>query len=50
MCKQFWVGIDLGKESFQAAIAPEGAHVSQWAKLPVKEFANTGHGLRSLCA
>jgi transposase len=34
----FWVGIDVAKDSFVAAIAADGARPDQWAQLPVREF------------
>jgi transposase len=34
----FWVGIDVAKDSFVAAIACEGARPDQWAQLPVRQF------------
>jgi transposase len=50
MCKQIWVGVDLAKHSFHAALAPVDAHPSQWARLPNRSFGNSPKGVTALCA
>ena len=50
MCKQFWVGVDLAKDSFVASVAWVEHQPSEWASLPVREFTNNGHGVLSFLA
>lgn len=50
MRNSFWLGVDLGKEKFHAAVAEDGALPKQWASLPNAEFANTPDGIKALCA
>lgn len=51
MCnKKVWVGVDLAKASFHAALATEDSHVSQWNKLPNHSFPNNASGVDALCA
>lgn len=38
MSNEFWVGVDLGKSSFFAAVAGPEASVDGWASLPAKPF------------
>ncbi len=45
MSKVFWVGVDVGKESFFAAVASGEDAVTDWARLPVKAFAFSEKGL-----
>ena len=45
MSKAVWVGVDVGKESFFAAVASGEDAVADWARLPVKEFAFCEDGL-----
>jgi len=40
----FWIGIDLSKATFDAAIATEGTPNSQRQKLPSQQFQNTPQG------
>lgn len=47
MCKKFWVGVDLAKDSFVASVASLEHQPSEWALLPVREFANNGRGILS---
>ena len=44
--KDFWVGVDLAKETFQASRAPLGLATTAWHGLPQAAFTNTpqGHG------
>lgn len=44
MSKQAWVGVDLGKSAFEAAVAPLDSDPEQWAKLAHAEFPNTSEG------
>jgi len=51
MCKQnVWVGVDLAKASFQAALAWQGCDMAQWSKLPTHSFKNDLSGIEALCA
>ena len=45
MSRAVWVGVDVGKESFCAAVASGEDAVADWARLPVKEFAFCEDGL-----
>jgi transposase len=42
----FWIGVDLAKDSFQAACAPLGLATASWRRLTQAGFENTaeGHG------
>lgn len=42
----FWIGIDVSKASFDAAVAPVSGKVSDWAKLPCGHFDMTIEGLQ----
>lgn len=42
----FWLGVDVSKDSFDAALALEDATPSQWAKLPVQHFEMSPAGLK----
>jgi transposase len=44
--QDFWVGVDLAKETFQASCAPLGLATASWQRLPQASFANIpqGHG------
>jgi transposase len=41
-----WIGIDVSKYSFHAAIADESAEPRQWASLPVADFEHSAQGMR----
>lgn len=42
----FWLGVDISKDSFDAAVAPMEATPTQWAKLPVQHFAMSHAGVK----
>lgn len=44
----FWVGVDLAQDTFDACIAPYGGRPQDWRKLPVKHFDNSGPGILAL--
>jgi transposase len=44
----FWVGVDLAQDSFQAAWALRGLDLSAWRSLPQASFANTSAGMAAL--
>lgn len=44
----FWLGVDVGKFSFDACVAPRDARPSDWAKLRVASFAHDANGIRLL--
>ena len=46
--KEFWLGVDIAKNSFEAALAPIGCRPDQWASLPVSGFAMTAEGAEEL--
>ncbi len=50
MCKKIWIGIDLAKASFHAAVTPLDAHPSDWARLQNHAFEHSAKGVRALCA
>ena len=50
MCKKIWIGVDLAKASFHAAVAPVEAHPSDWARLHHREFEHSLKGVTALCA
>jgi len=50
MCNRVWVGVDLAKASFHAALAPVDTRPDQWARLPHAAFDHTAQGVRALCA
>ena len=50
MCKKIWIGIDLAKVSFHAAIGPVDAHPADWARLPERSFEHSPKGVAALCA
>lgn len=47
MCKRVWIGVDLGKSSFSAALAVVGTCPADWASLPVCEFAHDSPGIKA---
>jgi transposase len=49
MCNTVWVGIDLAKKSFYAALAPLGARPDAWAKLHHRAFEHSATGVTALC-
>ena len=50
MCNRFWVGVDLAKLSFHAALAPIQARPDEWAQLSHGAFEHTAQGVNALCA
>jgi len=46
--QDFWVGIDLAQDSFQAACAPLGLNTRTWHRLPQISLPNTAQGHRAL--
>ncbi len=50
MCKTIWVGVDLAKASFHAALAPVDARPDEWAKLQHRSFEHSAQGVSALCA
>ncbi len=50
MCKRIWIGVDLAKASFHAAVAPVDAHVTDWARLSNRDFEHSLKGVAALCA
>lgn len=50
MCKKIWIGVDLAKASFHAALAAVDAHPTDWARLPNREFEHSAKGVTALCA
>jgi transposase len=49
MCNTVWVGIDLAKKSFYAALAPLGTRPDEWAKLQHRAFDHSAPGVTALC-
>jgi transposase len=45
MSKTAWVGIDVGKQSFYAAVAENSVIPRQWASLPANAFEHSARGL-----
>ncbi|MFC1601711.1 hypothetical protein ACFL34_05125 [Candidatus Sumerlaeota bacterium] len=43
-CNVCWLGIDLAKLTFDAAIANSSTPFSEWRSLPVKQFGNHHQG------
>jgi transposase len=50
MRNSYWLGVDLSKEKFHAAIASLDSSPSGWASLPNAEFENSPAGIDALCA
>jgi len=48
MDKGVWIGVDVGKDAFTAAVASTEDAVADWARLPVKTFAFSAQGLQRL--
>jgi transposase len=44
--QDFWIGVDLAKDTFQASRAPIAMPTAAWRSLPQKAFANTPEGHR----
>ena len=40
MNKKYWIGVDLSKQIFEAALVRQGTLPEKWAKCPVKAFRN----------
>jgi transposase len=47
-CNSFWLGIDVAKLTFDAAVAPVGTAPSDWARLKVGHFEMSEEGIRAL--
>jgi transposase len=45
MTTHYWIGVDLAKDSFHAALAREHSKTEQWKKLPQKSFEHSPGGL-----
>ena len=50
MCNTIWVGVDLAKASFHAALAPLEARPDAWARLANRAFEHSPAGVAALCA
>ena len=50
MRNSYWLGVDLSKETFHAAIAEVNTSPSAWPSLPNAEFENSPTGIDALCA
>jgi len=50
MRNSYWLGVDLSKETFHAALAALDSSPSAWASLPNAEFENSPAGIDALCA
>lgn len=50
MSKTVWVGVDLAKATFHAALAPLGTRPDQWAQLAHGAFNHTAQGVDAFCA
>ena len=50
MRNSYWLGVDLSKETFHAAIASLDSLPSAWASLPNAEFENSPAGVDALCS
>lgn len=48
MNKQGWLGIDVAKETFHAAVAGDDALPKDWNKLPHADFAHSAEGMKDL--
>jgi transposase len=46
MSKGVWIGVDVGKESFHAAIAGEDVEPNEWARLPQARFDHSWEGMK----
>jgi len=45
MCKPSWIGVDLGKQTFSAAVASQGTRPADWASLAVEQFPHDKQGI-----
>jgi transposase len=45
MSKRWWIGVDVSKQSFTAALASEQDKPSDWVHMAYRSFANTATGL-----
>ena len=43
---RFWLGIDLGQETFDASLAPISSTLTGWRKLPCQSFSTQQDGLK----
>ena len=50
MSKGVWIGVDVGKQDFSAALAFDGVAVRDWARLPVHSFPFSEPGFRAFVA
>lgn len=46
----FWLGVDLAKDTLDAALAPCDVRPADWRRLSVAHFSNTAQGVAELCA
>jgi len=49
-CNDYWVGVDLSADWFDASVAPRGTEPGTWRKLPVRHFENTRMGQEACVA
>lgn len=50
MRNSYWLGVDLSKETFHAALADITTSPSEWPSLPNAQFENSPAGVDALCA
>ncbi len=50
MCKSVWLGVDLGQQSFSAALATPQTRAADWTSMPVCEFPNDSEGIDAFVA
>lgn len=48
--KEFWLGVDVGQDNMEIAVAPIGIEPTGWRQLRPRSFPNTGEGLRRMAA
>jgi transposase len=46
--KDFWLGVDLAQDTFDACVAPVQVSPQVWRKLPVGHFENSPEGIQAL--
>jgi len=49
MSKTIWIGIDVAKRKFHAAVASVDSDVQQWPSFPTEEFEHTLQGMQAFC-
>jgi len=47
MSKRWWIGVDVSKRSFSAALASDEDKPSDWARVPYRTFQHTDTGLKA---